>query len=219
MLIQVLLHQCCGMPSELVAGRILPGAALSILLGNAFYAWQAKRLAEKRARPHTTALPYGINTVSLFAHVFLIMGPVYRETHDPDPGLEGRALFACLGSAAHRAGAAHLWAAGCRRNTPRAALLTALAGIALTFISMGFVFQIFASPALAVIPAFLILFVYSSRVKLPGGLPGGLVAVLMGTGLAWGLRALGFDYFHPSVEPVRLALRLPQSSVGALWSF
>ncbi|HXB97026.1 MAG TPA: NCS2 family permease [bacterium] len=217
MLIQVLCTGVCGMPSELVAGRILPGAALSILLGNAFYAWQAKRLAETKARPHTTALPYGINTVSLFAHVFLIMGPVYRETHDPDLAWKA-GLFACLGSALIELLGAFVggWL---RRNTPRAALLTALAGIALTFISMGFVFQIFASPALAVIPAFLILFVYSSRVKLPLGLPGGLVAVLLGTGLAWGLRALGFDYFHPSTEPVQLALRLPQSSVGALWSF
>ncbi|HTB34309.1 MAG TPA: NCS2 family permease, partial [bacterium] len=98
MLIQVLCTGVCGMPSELVAGRILPGAALSILLGNAFYAWQAKRLAETKARPHTTALPYGINTVSLFAHVFLIMGPVYRETHDPDLAWKA-GLFACLGSA------------------------------------------------------------------------------------------------------------------------
>jgi AGZA family xanthine/uracil permease-like MFS transporter len=217
MLIQVLCTGVCGMPSELVAGRILPGAALSILIGNAFYAWQAKRQAEQRARPHTTALPYGINTVSLFAHVFLIMGPVYRETHDPDLAWKA-GLFACLGSALIELAGA--FAGGwLRRNTPRAALLTALAGIALTFISMGFVFQIFASPALAVIPAFLILFVYSSRVKLPLGLPGGLVAVLLGTGLAWGLRAMGLEFFHPSVEPVQLGLRLPQGSVGALWSF
>ncbi|HEX2226263.1 MAG TPA: hypothetical protein VHM64_03920 [Candidatus Binatia bacterium] len=30
-----------------------------------------------------TALPYGINTVTLFAHVFFVMLPVYHESNDP----------------------------------------------------------------------------------------------------------------------------------------
>ena len=35
-LIDLLCREVCGMPAELVAGRILPGAAASILLGNLF---------------------------------------------------------------------------------------------------------------------------------------------------------------------------------------
>ena len=217
MLIQVLCSGVCGLPADFVASRILPGAALSILLGNAFYAWQAKRLAERSGRPYTTALPFGINTVSLFAHVFLIMGPVYRETHSADLAWKA-GLFACLGSAVIEIAGA-FFGGWLRRHTPRAALLSALAGIALTFISMGFVFQIFASPLLALLPAFLILFVYSSRVKLPLGLPGGLLAVLLGTGIAWGLRVLGYPLFQPSTEAVSLGLRLPRPAVGALWDF
>jgi adenine/guanine/hypoxanthine permease len=217
MLIQVLCTAVCGLPVDLVASRILPAAALSILLGNLFYAWQAKRLAERTGRAHTTALPYGINTVSLFAHVFLVMGPVYRATGSPDLAWKA-GLFACLGSALIEIGGAFVgpWL---RRNTPRAALLTALAGIALTFISMAFVFQIFASPGLAVLPAFLILFVYSSRVRLPWGLPGGLVAVALGTGLAWGLRALGYPLFTPDPTPFALSLNLPRPALGELWAF
>ena len=72
MLIAVLCTKVCGMPPELVYGRILPGAALSILFGNIFYTWQARRLAIRTGRPDVTALPYGINTVSLIAFVFLI---------------------------------------------------------------------------------------------------------------------------------------------------
>jgi AGZA family xanthine/uracil permease-like MFS transporter len=217
MLIQVLCTSVCGLPADFVSGRILPGAALSILLGNAFYAWQAKRLAERENRPFTTALPYGINTVSLFAHIFLIMGPVYRETHDAQVAWKA-GLFACLGSALIEIAGAFL-GGFLRRHTPRAALLSALAGIALTFISMAFVLQIFASPLLAIIPAFFILFVYSSRVKLPAGLPGGLVAVLLGTALAWGLRAFGHGGFQPDPAPLALGWRSPQSSVGELLAF
>ena len=217
MLIQVLCTVICGIPADFVAGRILPGAALSILLGNAFYAWQAKRLAERENRPFTTALPYGINTVSLFAHIFLIMGPVFRETHDPMLAWKA-GLFACLGSAVIEI-LGSFFGGALRKHTPRAALLTALAGIALTFISMGFVLQIFASPLLAIVPAFFILFVYSSRVKLPFGLPGGLVAVFIGTALAWGLRAFGHGGFVPDSTPLALGWHAPQSAAGDLWDF
>ena len=62
-----------GMPPELVYGRILPGTALSVLAGNIFYSYQAKKLALKEKRLDVAALPYGINTVSLFAFFLLII--------------------------------------------------------------------------------------------------------------------------------------------------
>src|SRR5262245_52813374 len=55
-----------GFGPDLVYGRILPGAAVSVLVGNLFYSWQAMRLARATGRRDVTALPYGINTVSLF---------------------------------------------------------------------------------------------------------------------------------------------------------
>src|SRR6266478_707219 len=75
LLIDALCRFALGFPPELVYGRVLPGAAVSILVGNLAYALQAKRLAERTGRKDVCALPYGINTVSLFAHVFLIMLP------------------------------------------------------------------------------------------------------------------------------------------------
>src|SRR4029450_541935 len=73
LLIDALCRGVLGFPADLVYGRILPGAAISILVGNVAYALQAKRLAERTGRTDVCALPYGINTVSLFPHVFLIM--------------------------------------------------------------------------------------------------------------------------------------------------
>ncbi|MDP6620352.1 MAG: NCS2 family permease, partial [Nitrospinota bacterium] len=84
MLIVSLCTGLLGMPAALVFGRILPGAAVSILLGNVFYAWQARRLARRLGRDDLTALPYGINTVTLFAFIFFVMLPVYRASGDPD---------------------------------------------------------------------------------------------------------------------------------------
>src|SRR3954451_4954544 len=75
LLIDGLCRGVLGFSADLVYGHILPGAAVSILLGNVAYGVQARRLAERTGRSDVCALPYGINTVSLFAHVFLIMLP------------------------------------------------------------------------------------------------------------------------------------------------
>lgn len=216
MLIAVLCRAVAGLPEELVTGRVLPGAAVSILLGNLFYARQARRLMRQTGRDDVTALPYGINTPSLFAYVFLIMGPIYRETKNPTLAWQA-GLFACLLSGAMETGGAFVgdWV---RRHTPRAALLAALAGVAITFISMGFVFQIFASPAIALVPMMLTLVAYASRRKFPLGLPGGLVAVLTGVGLAWVLRALGLPFFTPAAEPYTLALHAPTPVPGDVFA-
>lgn len=206
-----------GLPPELVSGRILPGAAFSILAGNLFYSWQARRLARKTGRDDVTALPYGINTVSLFAHIFLVIGPVYWETKDPQRAWQA-GLFACLGSAVIEIVGAF---AGdlLRRHTPRAALLSALAGIAVTFISMGFVLQIFAMPAVAIVPMVVILACYGGRVKLPLGLPAGLAAVLVGTALAWGLRALGRSPWDPAPAGAGWTFSLPVLATGEMLAF
>ncbi len=76
LLILGLCTEVLGFPTALVLERILPGAALSVIVGNFFYAWQSQRLSAATGRDDVTALPYGINTVSLFAFVFLVMLPV-----------------------------------------------------------------------------------------------------------------------------------------------
>jgi AGZA family xanthine/uracil permease-like MFS transporter len=183
MLISLLCPLVCGLPAELVWSKILPAAAVPILIGNLFYAWQAIKLMRATGRNDVTALPYGINTVSLMAFIFLVMGPVYQATKDADLAWNV-GIFACLLNGVFEVVCAFFgdWI---RRHTPRAALLSALAGIAVTFIAMGFVFQIFASPAIALLPMLLILFAYASGTKLPLGIPGGLAAVLVGIAISW----------------------------------
>ncbi len=217
MLIAVLCGNVCGMPPDLVYGRILPGAALSILFGNLFYAWQARQLAIRTGRTDITALPYGINTVSLIAFIFLIIAPIYFETKDPNLAWQA-GLFACLTSALLECIGAFVgdWL---RRHTPRAALLSSLAGIAVTFISMGFVFQIFAMPAIAVVPALFVIFVYGAQIKLPLALPGGFIAVVLGVVMGWVLRFAGYPFFQPLQDPYRFALHLPQTSFPDMLAF
>lgn len=217
LLIFTLCPLLCGIPAAEVTARILPGAALSILAGNFFFAWQGWRLARREGRDSVTAMPYGINTVSLFAFLVFIMGPVYRQTQDAQLAWKA-GLFACFLSGLMEilgAFAGH----ALRRHAPRAALLSSLAGIAITFIAMGFVFQIFATPSLGLLPMLLILICYASRLKLPWGLPAGFVAVTLGTALAWSLRSFGLAPAPPPLQASPAGFYPPHWSGGDLFSF
>jgi len=217
LVIDALCRHVLGFPAELVRGVILPGTAVSVLFGNLFYAWQAKRLAERTGRRDVTALPFGINTVSLFAYVFLVMLPAKLAAQaagaaDPVRVAWQAGLVACLGSGLIELLGAFV-AGRVRRSTPRAALLSTLAGIALGFISLGFLFRAFARPVVGFATLGVVLLCYFGRVRFRGRLPGGLVAVGLGTLLAWvtgiapvGLRPAGAVSWSPPV-PV----------LGALW--
>jgi len=215
LLVDALCRGVLGFPAALVHGRILPGAAVSILLGNLFYAWQARRLAARTGRADVCALPYGINTVSLFGHVFLVMLPAKLAAEaagHPDPATAAwqAGLLACLGSAVIEGGGAFV-AERIRKATPRAALLSTLAGIALGFISLGFLFRTFARPVVGLVTLGVVILTYFGHVRFRGRLPGGLVAVGLGTLLAWltGLAPTG-------PAPAAPALALPVPVLGDL---
>jgi len=194
LLILTLCTYVCGMSGEadyLLYRHILPGAAVSILLGNLFYAWQARRLAVATGRSDVTALPYGINTPSLLVFVFFVMVPAFAkaksEGQSPVDAAEYAwelGLVACIGSGLIEFFGAFV-ADWIRRQTPRAALLSTLAGIAIGFISMTFALQIFQKPLIAMLPLAIVLITYFSRVPFPFHLPGGLVSVALGTAIAW----------------------------------
>ena len=183
-LIVILCQAILGMPGDLIYGRILPGVAVSLLIGNIYYAFQARALA-LRTGGDVTALPYGVNTVSLFAYILFVMKPVVDKTGNADLAWQV-GLAACLGSGVIEFGGAFI-AGWVKRVTPRAALLSTLAGIAVTFIAMDFCFRIFADPLVGFAPLAFIFIQYIGRIYLPAKLPAGLVAVVIGTIAAWGL--------------------------------
>jgi adenine/guanine/hypoxanthine permease len=209
LLIDALCRGVLGFDSDLLYGRVLPAAAVSILIGNLFYSWQAMQLAKATGRDDVCALPYGINTPSVFAYVFLVMLPVKLATGDAHAAWRA-GLVACAGSAVIEFAGSFV-ADRLRKVVPRAALLSTLAGIALTFISLGFLFRTFAHPVIGLATLAVVCLVYFGRLRFYGGIPGGLVAVAVGTGLSWmlGLAPVG-------ETPDTLGLHLPVPVVGDL---
>ncbi|MGR8940076.1 MAG: NCS2 family permease [Gammaproteobacteria bacterium] len=206
-----------GFSDDLIYRHILPGAAVSVLLGNIFYAHQAKRLAASTGRKDICALPYGINTVSLFAFIFLVMLPAKMiaeasGAENPERLAWQAGLLACFGSGLIELGGAFV-VEKLRKATPRAALLSTLAGIALTFIALGFLFRAYAHPVVGLVTLAVILLVYFGRLRFRGNLPGGLVAVILGVILSWGM----------GIAPVgalpdnSIGLYTPMPAAGDLW--
>jgi AGZA family xanthine/uracil permease-like MFS transporter len=193
LLIIALCTHVAGLPSDLIVTRILPGVAISLLIGNLFYGLQAHYVARKYRRLDTTALPYGVNTPSVIAYVYFIMGPVYRMSGDPELAWKA-GLLACLVSGVIEFGGAFI-AERLRRVTPRAALLGVLAGLAIAFIASDFAFRIYTTPLVGLLPLGILLLAYFGRFRFPWGLPGGFLVIVIGTLLAWVTSLLGIDWF------------------------
>jgi AGZA family xanthine/uracil permease-like MFS transporter len=218
LLIDGLCRGVLGFSDALLYGRVLPGVAVSLLVGNLFYAHQARELSRRTGSSDACALPYGINTVSLFAHVFLVMLPAKLAATaagaaDPARVAWQAGLAACLGSGLVELTGA-MFADRLRRATPRAALLSTLAGIALGFISLGFLFRTFARPVIGIVTLAIILVTYFGKRRFRFGLPGGLVAVAIGTLLSW---ATGIAP-HGSMPRAPIAFHAPLPAVGDLFA-
>ena len=186
-----LLKFVIGIPDEVLFGSILPAVGLMLFLGNVYYAWMAMRLGTKEGRSDVTALPSGPSVPHMFFVVFAIMLPI-KATSGWEAAwqagmiwvfVEGIVLFIC----------AHI-APTIRRITPRAALLGTLAGISITFISMRPAFEIAETPIIGLVCLAIILAAWFGKVRYPGNVPGGLVAIAVGTILAWLSYAFGWGF-------------------------
>jgi AGZA family xanthine/uracil permease-like MFS transporter len=217
LLVDGLCRDVLGFSDALLYGRVLPGVAVSLLVGNLFYAHQARALT-RRTGVEACALPYGINTVSLFAHVFLVMLPAKlaaTAAGAPDPARVAwqAGLAACLGSGLIELIGSTV-AERLRRAAPRAALLSTLAGIALGFISLGFLFRTFARPLVGLTTLAIVVVTYFGKRRFRFGLPGGLVAVTLGTLLSW---ATGIAP-HGAMPRASLSLHAPLPAVADLFT-
>src|SRR5581483_1425454 len=80
-----------------------------------------------------------------------------------------------------------------RKITPRAALLGTLAGVSITFISMKPALEMLMTPVIGFTCFAIILLSWFGGVKYRG-IPAGLVAIAVGTVIAWASNAFGFGY-------------------------
>jgi adenine/guanine/hypoxanthine permease len=195
-----------------VIGTILPALGIELLVGNVFYFWLARRLARKEGRDDVTAMPYGPSVPHMFLVTLVIMLPIYLKTHDPIKAWEAGLAWAFIIGVIILLGA--FIGPTVRRLTPRAALLGTLAGISLTFIAMRPASQMWEATWIALPVLVVIIVGFVSGVRLPGNIPIGLAALLLGTAIGW----IG-GYMHTadvSAAAEDIAVGLPSLNIHRL---
>ena len=173
LLIDALCRGVLGFPPELVYGRILPGAAISILVGNVSYARQAKRAGGARPAAPTSARCPTASTPSRSSPT-CSWSCCRRSARERRPARADPARVAWQAGLSRRSRSGLIELAGAlvaervRKATPRAALLSTLAGIALSFISLGFLFRTFARPLVGLTTLAIVMLTYFGRVRFKG---------------------------------------------------
>jgi len=212
-----LLHFVLKMPDDLVFGRILPATGLMLCLSTLYYAWLAYRLAKKTGRTDVCALPSGISVPHMFIVTFVVMMPILIKSGDPVEAWQAGLTWVFVQSFVLMIGG--FVAPVIRRITPRAALLGSLAGVSITFISMSPAAQILVDPVIGVICFAVIMLSWFGGVRFFKGLPGGLVAIAVGTIIAWGSNLFGCTFsglslagLHDSVANFHFHVPLPAVS-------
>jgi AGZA family xanthine/uracil permease-like MFS transporter len=182
---------------------MVPGTALGVLAGDLTYTWLAVRLMERTGRADVTAMPFGIDTPTLFAMVFVVLGPVKVATGDAELAWKvGMGVTIAIGLAKTALAFAGDWT---RRVVPRAALLGSIAGVAVLLIAFLPALKVFRDPPVGLVALMVLFLALFGGVRMPLGMPGALAAILAGAGLFWLRAALG----GPGPEPVpRMALAL-----------
>ena len=211
-----------GVPAEIVFGKMFPGTALGVLVGDLAYTWLAVRLARRTGRGDVTAMPFGLDTPSTIGMALLVLGPAYAKFRaaglDPTAaGLEtwylGMAATAAMGilklllSFAGRT---------VRRVIPMAGLLGSLAGIALTLIGFFPMVDLWQFPMVGLLTLGLILYALVAKGSAPFGMPGVLFAVIVGTLFYYAAGHVGFFGMHipaPAMPTWRLAFPHPDSGI------
>jgi AGZA family xanthine/uracil permease-like MFS transporter len=214
-----LLKYVIGMPGDVLFGRILPAMGLMMCLSTCYYAYLAYDLAKKTGRLDVAALPSGISVPHMFVVTFVIMLPIKISTGDPMAAWGAGLVWVFVQSFVLMAGS--LVGPYIRKVTPRAALLGSLAGISITFISMSPAAQMFSTPVIGVICFVVIMASWFGGVRYFNGIPGGLVAIGVGTIIGWGSSALGLGYGGLTIAGLHdsfsgFGFSIPYPAIGVL---
>jgi AGZA family xanthine/uracil permease-like MFS transporter len=187
-----------------------------VLLGNLLYTGLAVQLMRRTGRHDVTAMPFGLDTPSLFGIVFGVLGPAMLATRDPVLAWKiGMGVTVAMGMIKLACAFAGDWV---RRVVPRAALLGSIAGVAILLIAFLPSLRIFSDPLVGVVSLVVLLAALVGGVRMPWGLPGALAAVLAGSAIFWGRWALEGTLPGASGLPAAatLGLALPRPTLAWL---
>ena len=210
-----------GMPAAFVFTRVLPAVGVMLFLSATYYSWLAWRLAKQTGRSDVCALPSGPGVGHIFIVALVVMLPIKVMTGDYVRAWEAGMAWVFLQSFVIMIGGF----AGeyVRRIAPRAALLSALCGIALTYIAIRPFAEMHLTPIIGLLCFAVILLDWFGGFRLLGKTPAGLIVIGMGALIAWGSNLFGLNFGGLTLDGVAQSLtqfgfRLPIPAIGHVFS-
>jgi AGZA family xanthine/uracil permease-like MFS transporter len=210
-----------GFPAALVYGRMFPGTALGVLVGDAIYTWLAFRLARRTGRDDVTAMPLGLDSPSTIGMAVAVLGPAFIAA-------KGRMSDGEAAILAWQVGMATVVLIGgfkiamsflgehVRRLLPMAGLLGSIGGVALALLGALQLGEIFAEPIVGLLSLGIILYALVARIRLPFGAPAVLSSVLVGAAIYYALSALGLSLHPIAALPAIPPPAIPMPTLGFL---
>lgn len=189
-------------PAEIIYTKMLPGTAFGVLFGDLVYTYMAWRMAKKTGNSNITAMPLGLDTPSSLGIVFTVLGPAflaYKAAGMDEMAAANMTWYLGMATMVN-IGIIKLifsfFGKWLQRIVPQAGLLGSLSGIGLALIGLLPMLEIFKLPIVGLISLGLIFYTLVAGIRLPKGLPGVAVAVLVGTVLHYCMPALGLPGGH-----------------------
>jgi len=189
-------------PAEIIYTKMLPGTAFGVLFGDLVYTFMAWRIAKKTGNSNVTAMPLGLDTPSSLGIVFTVLGPAFLAykaggMNELDAAnmtwYLGMATMVNIGIIKLIFSFAGKWL---QKVVPQAGLLGSLSGIGLALIGLLPMLEIFKLPIVGLLSLGLIFYTLVAGIRLPKGLPGVAVAVLVGTVLHYLMPSIGLPGGH-----------------------
>jgi AGZA family xanthine/uracil permease-like MFS transporter len=178
-----------------------------VLVGDLVYTWLALRLMRRTGRGDVTAMPFGIDTPTLFAMVFGVLGPVKLATGDAQLAWHvAMATTIAIGVIKTGLAFAGDWT---RRAVPRAALLGSIAGVAILLIAFLPFLKVLRDPLIGLVALVVLLLALVGHVRMPFGVPAAFASVVLGAAIFWGRAWAGYGQGTGHLADVSLRLALP----------
>lgn len=197
-----------GLDGKTIFGTMMPGVFLTVVILNGGLWLYYRKIAADRGDPNLTAIPAGLQAGRMFIWLYSIMLPVYLSTGDAQLAFETGVLSHFIGGIVFIIGA--FVVPVILRIVPAGALFGSLAGGAMAFLILQSMNGVLSMPLVGWLSLVVLFIIYLGKVEVK--LPAALIAIVIGSAIAWISGAMGFEAVTASVS--NLSFYLPHPELG-----
>lgn len=197
-----------GLDGTTIFGTMMPGVFLTVFLLNGGLWLYYRKIAADRGDPNLTAIPAGLQAGRMFIWLYSIMLPVFLSTGDAKLAFWTGVLAHLVSGVIFIIGAFVMPLI--MKIVPAGALFGSLAGGAMAFLIMQSMNGVLKMPLVGWLSLIVLFVIYLGKVKVK--LPAALIAIVIGSGVAWISGAMGFGAVTDSLS--NLSFYLPKVTFG-----